>query len=331
MKILVSGSEGFFGSHLVERLLRSGLDVTCFVQYNSLSSAGWLDDLSNTFPTIRKKLVFGDIRDLESVNRAMNGIDVCIHLAALIAIPYSYKNPRGYLETNAIGTLNVMESSLRNNVKRVIHVSTSEVYGTPKWTPISEEHPIQTQSPYSASKAAADNVAMSYYYSFGLPVVILRPFNLFGPRQSTRAVIPSIITQALKQDSISLGSTLPRREFNYVPEIAEAFLKVALSEKGVGETYNVGNGTDLSIAQVVGFILELMNKDCKIIEDRERIRPKLSEVETLQSDSTKMHKEFDWKYGLPGVEGFKQGLLQTIDWYSDSRNLSKFYSDEYGI
>jgi dTDP-glucose 4,6-dehydratase len=154
---------------------------------------------------------------------------------------------------------------------------------------------------------------------------------LFGPRQSTRAVIPSIITQALKQNSISLGSTLPRREFNYAPEIAEAFLKVALSDKGVGETYNVGNGTDLSIAQVVGLILELMNKDCKIIEDPERVRPKLSEVETLQSDSTKMHKEFDWKYGLSGLEGFKQGLIQTIDWYSDSRNLSKFYSDEYGI
>ena len=331
MKILVTGSEGFFGSHLVETLLKSNHEVSCFVQYNSFSSIGWLEDVSKKFPKIRKSIHFGDIRDIETVKKALSNVDICINVAALIAIPYSYVNPRGYMETNALGTLNILEACRQNSVSRIIHVSTSEVYGTPKTIPITELHPIQTQSPYAASKAAADNLAMSYFHSFELPVVILRPFNLFGPRQSTRAVIPTIVTQALQSDEIRIGSISTRREFNFVTEIAKAFEKVALSEKGVGEVFNVGNGTDISIEEVIRFVLEITGRNCKVIESNERLRPLNSEVMTLQSDSTKIAKTFDWSYNLSGLEGFKSGLEDTVAWYSLPENLDKFNSKEYGI
>lgn len=331
MKFLVTGSEGFFGSHLVETLLKSNHEVSCFVQYNSFSSIGWLEDVSKKFPKIRKSIHFGDIRDIETVKKALSNVDICINLAALIAIPYSYVNPRGYMETNALGTLNILEACRQNSISRIIHVSTSEVYGTPKTIPITELHPIQTQSPYAASKAAADSLAMSYFHSFELPVVILRPFNLFGPRQSTRAVIPTIVTQALQSDEIRIGSISTRREFNFVTEIAKAFEKVALSEKGVGEVFNVGNGTDISIEDVIRFVLEITGRKCKVIESNERLRPLNSEVMTLQSDSTKIAKTFDWSYNLSGLEGFKSGLEDTVAWYSLPENLDKFNSKEYGI
>ena len=331
MKILITGSEGFFGSHLVEKFLSQGFEVTCFVQYNSFSSLGWLQELAPTFPEIESRIQFGDIRDIESISKALSSVDICINLAALIAIPYSFENPRSYFETNVLGTFNVMESCLKSNVKRVIHVSTSEVYGTPKYTPISEDHAIQTQSPYAASKAAADHLVTSYFHSFGLPVVILRPFNLFGPRQSTRAVIPSIITQAMSQNRIKVGALTPRREFNFAPEVANAFLNVALSEKGIGEVFNVGNGTDLSIGEVIEYVLQLTNRKCEVVQDAQRIRPNSSEVLKLQSDSTKLLKTFGWKYSNSGKDGFLERLENTIAWYAKEENRSKFNSKRYGI
>jgi NAD dependent epimerase/dehydratase len=331
MKILITGSEGFFGSHLVDLMLRQDIELRCFVQYNSFSSIGWLEDLLSEHPKLVDQVFFGDIRDLESVQKAMKDIDICINLAALIAIPYSYLNPRGYFETNVIGTQNVAESALRANVKRLIHVSTSEVYGSPKYTPIDEGHPINAQSPYAASKASADHLVLSYYYSFELPALILRPFNLFGPRQSTRAVIPSVITQALIGNSIRLGATTPTREFNFAPEIARAFLSAALSEKGIGETFNVGNGVDFSISEMVEEVLRIMQKECEIVEDVERLRPKLSEVIKLQSNSSKFTNTFDWKYAYSGKDGFQAALGKTIDWYSQTPNLQKFRGHRYGI
>lgn len=331
MKFLITGSEGFFGSHLVEELLKAGHDVRCFVQYNSFSSIGWLNQVYKKFPSVPKEIYFGDVRDVESINKAISNVDICINLAALISIPYSYVNPRGYFETNTMGTLNVLQACLENSVRRVIQVSTSEVYGTPKTTPISEQHLIQAQSPYAASKAAADNLALSYFHAFDLPVVILRPFNLFGPRQSTRAVIPTIITQALNSSEIRIGSLDPRREFNFAPEIAKAFVQVALSDKGLGEVFNVGNGTDLSIKEVLDLVIEISERDYRIIKASERIRPVNSEVLVLQSDSRKINEVFGWSYELRGLEGFKLGLAKTIEWYASVENLDLFQSLEYRV
>ena len=329
--ILITGADGFIGSHLTEALVRLGYKVRAFVMYNSFNSWGWLD---HCVPEIKGQfeIFSGDIRDPHGVKEAMKGCEAVLHLAALIAIPYSYHSPDTYIDTNIKGTLNVLQAARELGVKRVIHTSTSEVYGSARFVPITEEHPLQGQSPYSATKIAADHLAYSFYASFGLPVVIVRPFNTYGPRQSARAVIPTIITQiANGKRQIKLGAASPTRDFNYIQDTVSGFIAALSSEKGLGEVVNLGSNFEISVGDTAQLIAETMNTEIKIISDEERLRPENSEVERLWADNTKAAQLFGWQPSYGGREGFKRGLGETAKWFIQADNLSKYKADVYNI
>lgn len=331
MKILITGADGFIGSHLTEALVRAGHAVRAFTLYNSFNSWGWLDHCA---PDLRGQFeVFsGDIRDPYGVKTAMTGCDVVLHLAALIAIPYSYHSPDTYIDTNIKGTLNVLQAARELDVKRVIHTSTSEVYGTARFVPITEEHPLQGQSPYSASKTGADQLAYSFYASFGLPVVIARPFNTYGPRQSARAVIPTIITQiASGKRQIKLGAVSPTRDFNYVQDTVGGFIAAMNAEKGLGEVINFGSNFEVSIGDTAALIAEAMNVEVEIVTDENRLRPGNSEVERLWADNTKARELFGWSPAYAGRDGFKRGLAETAEWFCHPENLREYKADIYNI
>ncbi len=325
-KVLVTGAEGFIGSHLTERLVELGAEVTALTQYNSFNNWGWIDTFDKN---IRDSLniVTGDIREYDNVKRIVKGQEVIMHLAALIAIPYSYLSPMAYVRTNVEGTTNILEACREEeNIQKIIHTSTSETYGTALYVPIDEKHPMQGQSPYSASKIGADKMAESFYKSFNLPIATLRPFNTYGPRQSARAVIPTIISQILAgKKEIKLGSLTPTRDFNYVKDTAEAFIKVAESDKTIGEVINAGSNYEISIGELVKKIIQLLRQDVKIICDEERIRPENSEVNRLWADNTKIKKLTDWtpKYTLD------EGLKETIEWIKN--NIQYFKTDIYNV
>jgi NAD dependent epimerase/dehydratase len=330
-KILVTGADGFIGSHLTEELVRRGCDVRAFVLYNSFNSWGWLD---HSDPKIMKSLdVFsGDIRDPHGVKKAMEGCDIVMHLAALIAIPYSYHSPDTYVDTNVKGTLNIVQAARELGVEKVIHTSTSEVYGTAKFVPITEDHPLQGQSPYSASKIGADQIAMSFYTSFNTPVSILRPFNTYGPRQSARAIIPTVITQiANGQKKINLGALHPTRDFNYVSDTVRGFIAAAESDKSIGEVVNIGSNYEVSIKDTVQLICELMNAPVDIETDQVRIRPDKSEVERLWADNTKAKNMLNWEPRYGSKEGLRRGLAETISWFTNPQNLKAYKPHLYNI
>ncbi|SDI30570.1 NAD-dependent 4,6-dehydratase LegB [Alteribacillus bidgolensis] len=330
-KLLVTGADGFIGSHLTEELVRSGYDVRAFMYYNSFNSWGWLD---HSHPEVKQKIeVFlGDIRDPHGVKEAMKDCDIVFHLAALIAIPYSYHSPDTYIDTNIKGTLNVLQAARELGVEKVVHTSTSEVYGTAKYVPISENHPLQGQSPYAASKIGADQLALSFYYSFSTPVSIIRPFNTYGPRQSARAVIPTIISQiATGERKIKLGHLSPTRDFNYIQDTVRGFMEVAQSERTNGEVVNIGSDFEVSIGETVETIAEVMEVDIDIETDPQRMRPKKSEVERLWADITKAKKLFRWQPKYGGKAGFKQGIKETAEWFSHPDHLNQYKADRYNI
>jgi len=329
--VLVTGADGFIGSHLVETLVKHGFNVKAFVMYNSFNSYGWIDTLDKSIVN-QLEIIPGDIRDPFGVNKAIKGCEAIFHLAALIAIPYSYHSPATYIDTNVNGTLNVLQGAIDHNVQKVIHTSTSEVYGTAKFVPITEEHPLQGQSPYSASKIGADQLAYSYYASFDLPVIIARPFNTYGPRQSARAVIPTIITQiASGKKEIKLGSKSPTRDFSYVQDTADAFLATLQADSAYGEVINFGSNFEISIEDTVNLIAEIMQEEVIITSDSERIRPQKSEVERLFADNSKGIKLLNWEPKFSGVNGFKKGLTKTINWFNNKDNLSLYKTDEYNL
>ena len=330
-KVIVTGADGFIGSHLTEALVRLGYDVRAFVLYNSFNSWGWLD---YTDPDIKKSLeVFaGDIRDPHGVRQAMKGCDLVFHLAALIAIPYSYHSPDTYVDTNVKGTLNVVQAARELGVEKVIHTSTSEVYGTAQYIPIDERHPLQGQSPYSASKIGADQIAMSFYLSFGTPVAIIRPFNTYGPRQSARAVIPTIILQILSGEKrIKLGSLNPTRDFNYIDDTVRGFIAVAESDRSIGEVINIGSNYEIPIGETAKLISEVMGVDIVVETDEQRIRPENSEVERLWADNSKAKRLTGWEPQYGGRDGFKRGLKETVSWFTNPDNLKKYKADIYNL
>ncbi|MDA9550055.1 NAD-dependent 4,6-dehydratase LegB [Oceanospirillaceae bacterium] len=331
MKILVTGADGFIGSHLTEVLVRAGYDVRAFVLYNSFNSWGWLEhckeDVKGKF-----EIFPGDVRDPLGVRTAMQGCDVVFHLAALIAIPYSYHSPYTYIDTNVKGTLNVVQAARDLGLSKVIHTSTSEVYGTAKFVPMTEDHPLQGQSPYSASKIGADQIAMSYYLSFGTPVTTIRPFNTFGPRQSARAVIPTIITQiANGVREIKLGSILPTRDFNYVADTVAGFIATLNSERSIGEVINIGSNFEVSIGDTAQYIAKIMGVEIDIVSDKQRLRPEKSEVERLWAENVKALEVLGWQPKYGGVDGFQRGLDETIKWFSETVNLDLYKSDIYNL
>lgn len=330
-KILITGADGFIGSHLTEKLIRLGYDVRAFVFYNSFNSWGWLDNCASDVKG-KFEVFAGDIRDPHGVKEAMRGCDVVIHLAALVAIPYSYHSPDSYIDTNVKGTLNILQAARDFSVSRVIHTSTSEVYGTARYVPITEDHPLRGQSPYSASKIAADQLAYSFYSSFDLPVVIIRPFNTYGPRQSARAVIPTIITQiAMNTRQIKLGSLHPKRDFSYVNDTVSGFISALEGEGGKGEVVNLGTNFEISIGDTAALIAEIMGKEIEFVAEEERIRPVKSEVDRLLSDNSKARRIFSWKPEYSGRDGLRKGLLETVEWFSVPRNLSQFKAGFYNI
>ena len=330
MKAFVTGADGFIGSHLVEQLVDHGFEVTAFCLYNSFGSCGWIDNI----PKEKKKFVrvlLGDIRDISSIKEGMKGCDIVFHLAALIAIPYSYLAQSSYVDTNIHGTLNVLQLARDFGVSRVIHTSTSETYGSAQFVPITENHPSIAQSPYAASKIGADQMAISFWKSFDLPVTILRPFNTYGPRQSNRAVIPQIITQlANKNKIIKLGSLTPTRDFNFVKDTAEAFIAVAESSSTIGEVINSASNFEISIGETASLIAELMNCKIEIESEYDRIRPDNSEVKRLYGCNKKIISLTKWRPKYGGLDGFKKGLEITINWFKNPKNLN-LYGKNYLI
>lgn len=331
LRFFLTGGEGFLGSHLTEALIRGGHDVTAYVLYNSYGTTGWLDSLE---VDVRDgvRTVFGDVRDPDSVQSAMSGHDMVIHLAALIAIPYSYQAPRSYIETNVLGTMNVMEAARRAGVSRVVHTSTSEVYGSAQYVPIDEMHPLVGQSPYSASKIGADQVVHAYWSSFGVPVTTVRPFNTYGPRQSQRAFIPSVIVQLLSgAEIISLGSLSPTRDFTFVTDAAEGFRVVAEGTGGLGEVFNMGSGFEMSMGEVVEMLSDISGRKVAVTEDPARVRPKNSEVERLLSNSSKIETSFGWKPAHAGRDGLYQGLEKTYAWFRENANEAGYDATRYVV
>lgn len=330
-KILVTGADGFIGSHLTEALVKEGYKVRAFVLYNSFSSWGWLDEAA---PEVKNNIeVFaGDVRDPHGVKKAMEGCDAVLHLAALIAIPYSYHSPDTYVDTNVKGTLNILQAAKELGIQKVIHTSTSEVYGTARFVPMTEDHPLQGQSPYSASKIGADQMAMSFYSSFNTPVCIVRPFNTYGPRQSARAVIPTVITQILNGEKcIKLGAIHPTRDFNFVSDTVSGFIAALRSDSGIGEVINVGSSYEISIGDTVKLISDLIGSDVEVILDEQRVRPEKSEVERLFSDNKKAKDLINWTPEYGGVDGLRRGLGKTIEWFSNPANLLKYKSEIYNL
>ncbi|OHD14642.1 MAG: NAD-dependent dehydratase [Spirochaetes bacterium GWB1_36_13] len=326
-KILVTGADGFIGSHLVEELVDLNLNVKAFVYYNSFNSWGWLD----SFPKekLKKIEIFtGDIRDPNGVREAMKGCDIVFHLAALIAIPFSYHSPDSYVDTNIKGTLNILQAAKDLNCEKIMVTSTSEVYGTAQYVPIDEKHPFQGQSPYSATKIGADRIAESFYRSFNLPVVIVRPFNTFGPRQSARAVIPTIITQLLSgEKKIKLGALAPTRDLVFVKDTVNGFIKIAESDKTIGEEINIATQSEISIENLAKKMINLINPEAKIITDDIRLRPEKSEVERLYGSNQKILKLTDWKQRF----SFEEGLKATIEWFKKDENLKRYKADIYNL
>lgn len=330
-RILVTGADGFIGSHLTEALVRRGHDVRAFVHYNSFNSWGWLDEVD---ADIRNAIdaFAGDIRDPHGVREAARGCDVILHLAALIAIPYSYHSPATYVDTNIHGTLNVLQAAADLEISRVVHTSTSEVYGTAQTIPMTEDHPIKGQSPYSATKIAADQMALAFYRSFETPVTIIRPFNTYGPRQSARAVLPTVITQALSGvTSLRLGATHPTRDFNYVADTVRAFTMLAETTYGVGEVINVGSNFEISIGDAVKVIAEVLGIELEVTTEDQRLRPQQSEVERLWADNTKAQKIFGWTPEYGGLDGFRRGIAETVEWFRDPANLTRYKADLYNV
>ena len=330
-QILVTGADGFIGSHLVEMLVKKGFKVKAFCFYNSNGSWGWLDTLDDE---VKKNLevVLGDIRDPQMVRNAMKNCSHVYHLAALIAIPYSYHAPSSYVDTNIHGTLNIVQAARDLGLEKVIHTSTSETYGTAQYVPIDEKHPQVGQSPYAASKIGADQIALSYWKSFKTPVSIIRPFNTYGPRQSSRAVIPTIISQiASGEKIIKLGATTPTRDFNFVLDTCRAFLSVGNNENTIGKILNASSNFEISIGDTVKLIAEVMNSDVEVIKDKDRMRPDNSEVNRLFGDNKYIKSLTDWEPQFDGINGFKRGLEITSDWFSDPDNLSKYKSNSYII
>jgi NAD dependent epimerase/dehydratase len=330
-KILVTGADGFIGSHLVEALVRQGGEVRALVFYNSFNSWGWLDDVA---ADVRGKfeVVVGDIRDPHHIRELIRGCDIVLHLAALISIPFSYESATAYIETNITGTLNVLQAARYCDVERVVCTSTSEVYGTARYVPIDEDHPLQAQSPYAASKIAADQMAFAFHRTFGTPVVVLRPFNTFGPRQSARAVIPTIITQiANGVREIRLGSLHPTRDFSFVTDTVRGFLHAAIAEGAIGEVINTGSGFEISIGDTTRLIAEVMKADVTVIREDKRLRPEASEVERLCANIARAESKLGWKPEFGGREGFARALVRTVDWFRDPANLSRYKTGCYNI
>ena len=330
-KILVTGADGFIGSHLVELLVRKGYDVSAFCMYNSFGNTGWLDNLDNSIKE-SFECILGDIRDPISVNNAVKNCSEIYHLAALIAIPYSYKSPTSYVETNINGTLNIIQAARDFGITKVVHTSTSETYGTAQYVPIDESHPLVGQSPYAASKIGADQMALSYWRTFSTPISVIRPFNTYGPRQSARAVIPTIISQIAKgENSIKLGSLSPTRDFNYVEDICSAFHAVGESSLSIGKVINAASNFEISIGDTADLVKELMNSDLQIINEEERLRPPKSEVNRLFGDNKLIFKLTNWKPKYIGIDGFKKGLKKTINWFLDNDNIKNYKSNKYVI
>lgn len=323
IKVLVTGADGFIGSHLVERLVDEGAQVKAFCFYNSFGSWGWLDksEKKDSF-----EVVLGDIRDKEFVEKSLKGIDIVFHLAALIAIPYSYVAPASFIETNILGTYNLLEGALKQGVRRVVHTSTSEVYGTPQNIPITEKHPLQGQSPYSASKIAADKLCEAFYCSYGLPVIVLRPFNTYGPRQSMRAVIPTILGQILSSKSkIELGNLNPKRDLTYVSDTVEGFIRAGITTKIEGEVIQLGSGKTYSIKQIADVAMEVLNCKKEIVAKKERLRPEKSEVMILLSNPEKAKNVLKWESKID----LKDGILKTAKWLE--QNLNHYKTNIYNI
>lgn len=325
MKVLVTGADGFIGSHLTEALLAAGHEVRALAQYNSFNHWGWLEDIP-----LQKamEVVCGDIRDPHFCRIISKDIDVIFHLAALIAIPYSYTAPDSYVDTNVRGTLNICQSALESKVRRIICTSTSEVYGTARYVPIDEKHPLQPQSPYSASKIGADAMAMSFYNAFKLPLTIARPFNTYGPRQSARAVIPTIITQiASGVKAIKLGDVSPTRDFNYVDDICQGFIQLAKCDQAIGEVVNIGSNAEISIMDTLELIKDITGSDVEFMLDKQRVRPEKSEVFRLWCDNGKIQALTGWE----PRHTLREGLEKTVEWFSDPRNLAKYKPGIYNI
>ena len=327
MKIFLTGAEGFIGSHLAEKLVKNGHDLTCLVLYNSFNSWGWLDKINEK---VKKniRIVTGDIRDEFTINTIIKkNTEVIINLAALIGIPYSYRSPKSYFETNSIGLMNILNLSINSNVQKVIHTSTSEVYGTPKYLPIDEKHLVAAQSPYAASKIAADQIALSFHKSFNVPVSILRPFNTFGPRQSLRAIIPTIVTQALNKKIIKLGSLYPTRDLTYIDDTTDAFIAALNKKKDIGEIINIGSGFEISIKNLVTRISKIIGRKLNIQQESLRERPKKSEVDRLQANTKKAKKLLNWSPKLATKSAFNNSLKKTINWFSQKENLNQYKID----
>ena len=323
--VLVTGADGFIGSHLVEMLITNGYNVKALSQYNSFNNWGWLEEINSRDQI---KILTGDIRDPHYCRSIMNDVDIVFHLAALIAIPYSYVAPDSYVDTNIKGTLNICQAAKENGNIRVIHTSTSEVYGTAQYVPIDEKHPLQPQSPYSASKIAADAMAISFFHAFELPVTIARPFNTYGPRQSARAVIPTIITQiANGMKEIELGDLSPTRDFNYVEDTCRGLLAIMENNRTIGETINIGSNQEISIKDTLNLIKELMDSDVNFIEEKQRLRPEKSEVFRLWCDNTKIEKLTGFK---PQIT-FREGLQKTIDWITQPDHLREYKAKIYNV
>ncbi len=330
-KILVTGADGFIGSHLVEELVRRGYETKALVQYNSFGTWGWLDhcdsDVKGHF-----EVSAGDIRDAYSIKTIMSDCDSVIHLAALIAIPYSYLAPEMYIDTNIKGTLNVLQAARELEISKIVHTSTSEVYGTAIFVPISESHPLQGQSPYSASKIGADQLVQAFHSSYDLPTITVRPFNTFGPRQSARAIIPTVISQISSGSrTVKVGSTSPTRDFTFVDDTVAGFIAALESNQGLGEVFNLGSNFEVSIAETISLIAELMQTEVIVEEDSERMRPSKSEVDRLWADNSKASQILNWNPKVNGREGFRLGLDKTIEWFNDEGNLVRYKSGIYNV
>ncbi len=327
MKILVTGAEGFIGSHLVESLLKKNYKVRAMILYNSFNSWGWLDNLSSNQKNL--EVMLGDVRDKENVEDLSKGMDVVINLAALIGIPYSYKASRSYVETNVTGCLNILNSAAKNKVKQVIQISTSEIYGSQDKFPITEEAPYNAQSPYAATKVAADQLSLSFYKSFNLPVSIIRPFNTYGPRQSARAIIPTIISQALKKKVINLGSLHPKRDLLYVADTVNGIIAAIKNKKSIGEIINLGSGYEISVKNLIKRIEKISHKKIKYQINLDRVRPKHSEVNRLLASNRKAKKILKWSPTYSNLKGLDYGLKKTINWFSFEKNIKLYKTKDF--